>query len=134
MNRTNITIDRVTGDTLFIPTVTMDAGCRFPSSWREAIGTPLTNAAIQRHMRNGWYGRERQLIAIGQLEQQTGIVHRCVTCDQIAGKHYKYAYLTKPGFYCPSCIAVIRAQHVKSSNLEAELSARFVKARNAEYA
>ena len=69
------------------------------SGWKSPIGVPLTDRLITKYEKLGFYGHEKEVASTN------GIVHRCTDCN--AKKRvifYKYRYLPKPGYYCPSCI------------------------------
>lgn len=81
------------------------------SAWKDPVGKPLTDAMIRRYERLGFYGHEKEVTAAN------GIIHRCRECDiKKRVVYYKFKYLPTPGFYCPSCLDVHRAEHNKAKH------------------
>lgn len=107
----------------------MDPHIPLRSSWRDAIGKPLTNGIIRNRTKQGFYGEEAKLIALKHVEAKTGFIERC-TCGQKLGvKFLKFKYLPKPGYYCDACRLIHREAQAKQEEREQELNSRLKQAR-----
>jgi hypothetical protein len=96
--------------------VSMRPDCRFPSTWRDPVGKPLTNGRITRLMRDGWYGPDAKQAVEARIAR-TGIIYRC-SCGQIATGFYRFSYLPKQGNYCTLCVKRFRAERDKAKELD----------------
>jgi hypothetical protein len=104
--------------------VTMDPCCRLPSTWKDEATKPLTNKAIARYMREGYYGRALQITATKERENRVGIVIRCV-CGTTDGVNFmRYSYLPQAGYYCKKCRETYRALADTDKGLTAKLHER----------
>ena len=102
--------------------VTMDPHVHLPSTWRDALGKPLTNAAIARYAREGWYGPE---VKKDFDRAHNGIVHRC-KCGSDTTRFAAYPYLPGEGYWCKRCIGFYRSQREKEQRLRATLKQRIL--------
>lgn len=97
------------------------------STWRQAIGKPLSNAAIARYAREGRYGLRLQQI-FRRLKHDDGLVHRCA-CGSNETRYLRFSYLPCKGWYCLRCVAAYRAKR----DHEAEADRRFNELVQSEY-
>ena len=82
------------------------------SSWRDPIGKVLTNAAITKWEKLGFYGAERAA---------NHILYPCVECKRTPAVFFRNRYLPTPGFYCLNCRATHRQAHETAELEEAKL-------------
>src|SRR6267378_8701171 len=93
-----------------IPTITKNPHVRFPSTWQDAIGKPLTDSAIRQYAREGFYGpdekrrqesRDRARVIEGILM----LARPCERCkdNKTLGDFMRFSYLPKSGYFCNSC-------------------------------
>lgn len=113
-----------------IPHVTMDPLVHLPSTWKDAKGKLLTNRRIGELAAMGHYGKaaqQRQLLKIDhrhQKQSEAGVIFRCA-CDETVGiKYLTWAYLPKPGWYCPRCLAAYREDRERPKLLAKQLAER----------
>jgi hypothetical protein len=86
-----------------LPSVNMNPAAHMGSGWRAAIGKPLTNHAITKRMKEGYYGELAKQVALGKCKAN-GFIDRC-ECGETRGvEHRSFSYLPKAGFYCPACL------------------------------
>lgn len=107
--------------------VSHDPRCRFPSTWRDPIGKPLTNARIRALQRDGWYGQEvKAALERKAIHRSPGIIFRCA-CGAVAKGHYAYLYLPKPGDYCAICLLRYRTAAKKERELDRQFKENLAK-------
>lgn len=112
--------------------VPMDPHIHLRSSWRDAIGKPLTNGIIRNRIKQGFYGEEAKLVEFKKVESKTGFIERCCVeaCGQKLGVRFlKFKYLPKNGFYCEVHRALFREQSAKDAEQEKEINSRLKQAR-----
>jgi hypothetical protein len=93
------------------------------STWRLPIGKKLTDRLITERAKQGWYGtaaKERALSGL-PVTATNGFIDRCEGQDGLCGKmqgvkHFKYKYLPKPMFLCPSCLQIERNRAIKQKD------------------
>ncbi len=90
----------------------MDPHVRLKSTWKDAIGRPLTDRAIVAYARLGYF--KGRLTLRQPTAAASFIVNRC-GCGSLDAVWRTYAYLPKPGFYCSRCLAVHRAERDKAA-------------------
>lgn len=114
-----------------LPTVTKDPRVRFPSTWRPAIGKPLTNHAITKYARLGRYGKEAQLQALATRSKHVQLLDKalCCHCGQphVGNRFLRFFYLPKTGVYCPLCLAKLREERDKDRSQSREWKERMMK-------
>ncbi len=93
-----------------IPTVTKNPHIRFPSTWKDPRGKPLTDSAIRQYARKGLYGpdEQRKQQARDKAVIRAGIVmlaQLCQNCkdNKTLGAYMNFSYLPKAGYYCDTC-------------------------------
>lgn len=100
-----------------IPTVTKDPPVRFPSTWKSAIGKPLTNARITHWAKQGRYGPTMQQTALAKEKRVVRLLDKdsCTLCGRVTkeNRYLRYFYLPKSGVYCPVCLATLRQERDK---------------------
>lgn len=103
--------------------VTMDPRAHLPSTWRDAIGKPLTDRRIKFYQSQGRLGGG----SIMTLPPVTG--PRCCSCQGVSNvKRRDYSYLPKAGYWCELCLERERNSRDKDKEL-----ARLVKERRRSY-
>ena len=99
-----------------LPRVSRDDFVRFGNGWRidTAPGKKLTDHAITKRMKEGYYGRTMQAAALAKTStNKKGFVDRC-KCGETKGvKWYEYKYLEAPAFLCLKCLEYARGFRVK---------------------
>jgi len=92
-----------------IPTVTKNPHIRFPSTWKDALGKPLTDRVIEQYIREGRYTKELQLAQLARdkanvVNGRTMLAKPCEVCkDGTLGNFMQFSYLPQAGYYCNSC-------------------------------
>jgi hypothetical protein len=107
----------------------MDPRVHVRSTWRDPIGTLLTNRRILERMRQGWYGPQLQEKAKARATLRTAYVFRCACGIAEDVRFLHYSYLPQAGWYCPRCLAKYR----KENQQEKELKRRYHEAAKREY-
>lgn len=111
------------------------------STWRDPIGSLLTNARITKWAKLGWYGEAAKRRALAKTAKQkaqksgskSGFVDRC-SCGSVENVRYlKFSYLPKPGFYCHVCLCAIRSERDKQAVLDKALEEKIARIRLMEY-
>src|SRR5438874_13586522 len=104
----------------FIPAVTK-AKVWFPSTWKDAIGRPLTDAAIRQYAREGFYGpdEQRRQRARDKANVVDGKVMLARPCERCAdgkklGNFMRFAYLPHAGYYCDACRTYYKKEKEKA--------------------
>ncbi len=86
------------------------------STWRDAIGKPLTNRSIARYQNEGKLGGTPKQ----RSEPKSFVVFRCACGVKEEVRFLTYKYLPNSGYYCPRCLAQYRRQ----KELEQQLASR----------
>lgn len=98
----------------FVPTITKNPSVRFPSTWRDAIGKPLTDSAILAYIREGRYGPDLQRRQLARdhatiVQGRIILARKCCECDNL-GNFMRFNYLPKAGYYCDHCRNVHKSE------------------------
>lgn len=89
------------------------------STWQGPLGKKLTDRLITRRMKEGYYGEEAKKRALSKSKSKghstNGFIDRCF-CGEIKDVRWcAYKYLETPGFFCPSCLNILRLKaHLKA--------------------
>jgi hypothetical protein len=104
-----------------IPTITKNPHVRFPSTWRDAIGKPLTDSQIRQYAREGFYGPDEKQKQLARdhakiVEGVLMLARPCETCkdNKTLGSFMRFSYLPKAGYYCDTCRADFKTTHEKA--------------------
>lgn len=91
-----------------VPSITKNPLVRFPSTWRDPVGKPLTDSAIAQYAREGAYGPAEQLKQ--QQRDHAKIIdgilrlgQTCQHCKDAIGQYMRFSYLPCAGYYCNAC-------------------------------
>jgi hypothetical protein len=98
-----------------LPSVCKAPHTRFGNGWKvdTAPGKKLTNHAITKREKEGYYGEARKIAALNRAKPASDFIDRC-KCGETKGvKHYSYQYLPEPAFLCPACLERARGFRVK---------------------
>jgi hypothetical protein len=103
----------------------LDHRAPIKSTWRLPIGKKLTDRIITERAKQGWYGEaaKQRVLAGLPVHATNGLVDRCQGRDGLCGelrgvRHFKYKYLPKPMFLCPSCLQIERNKAIKRVDSE----------------
>lgn len=109
-----------------IPTVTKDPTVRFPSTWKDPKGKPLTDSMIRQYAREGRYGpaeqqRQQMRDAARLFDGILVLGNLCLTCKKVVGTYQRFSYLPKAGHYCLKC----RNEHRDEAERQREEKAKY---------
>jgi len=92
-----------------IPSVTK-AHVHFPSTWRDPIGSPLADKAIEQYAREGFYGPNEQRAQLCRdkariVNGKVMLARPCQRCNdgKTLGAFMRFAYLPNAGYFCDAC-------------------------------
>jgi len=102
-----------------VPSVTKDPSIRFPSTWKDGKGKPLTNSIITQYIRLGRYGKDLQQRQLARdhatvVEGKVMLAKDCQECHKRLGHFMRFAYLPHAGYYCDHCRNTFKNAHKKS--------------------
>jgi hypothetical protein len=99
-----------------VPAINMNPSARFPSTWRESKGKPLTDKAIEKYRRQGRYAEF--------LKLPPKLGKPCVKCGtREETTKRSYAYLPVAGHYCDKCLDSFRDERDKAKEFRARIRA-----------
>lgn len=90
------------------PGVSHDPGVRFPSTWRQPVGKPLTSRRITELQREGYYGAALKLPP--KVDARP-----CLHCKSTINTWWMaYGYLPTCGVYCSLCRKAFKDEGLKA--------------------
>ena len=97
-----------------VPRLSLNPALHYGNAWRDARGKVLTNHAITKRMKEGWYGETAKRAALARTAvSKNGFVDRCKCGETLGVKFFDYKYLPEPGFLCPKCLETARGFRVR---------------------
>ena len=116
-----------------VPTITKDPLVHLPSTWKDPIGKPLTDSAIEQYAREGFYGPDEKAkqLARDHARIVAGVLMLARLCElckdgKTLGQFMNFSYLPRAGYYCNSCREAFK--HEKEAKRIARLKRRSIDA------